>query len=68
MPLLYSEGGNKAFRRLQEEVIRSSTDHNVFAANAINPVVQLAILVESVSATAGRHGIFTSVIDGSLLG
>ncbi len=33
MPLLYGEGGEKAFRRLQEEIIRSSTagDHSILA-------------------------------------
>jgi len=30
MPLLYGEGKN-AFRRLQEELIRTSTDHTIFA-------------------------------------
>jgi hypothetical protein len=30
MPLLYCEGEN-AFRRLQEELIRTSTDHTIFA-------------------------------------
>ncbi|KAK1831524.1 heterokaryon incompatibility protein-domain-containing protein [Podospora conica] len=30
MPLLYGEG-KKAFRRLQEELIRTSTDHSIFA-------------------------------------
>lgn len=32
MPLLYGEGQN-AFRRLQQEIIRSSDDHSVFAWN-----------------------------------
>lgn len=31
MPLLYGEGREKAFRRLQEEIIRTSTDHSIFA-------------------------------------
>ncbi|KAL7622570.1 hypothetical protein AAE478_008077 [Parahypoxylon ruwenzoriense] len=30
MPLLYGEGGPKAFLRLQEEIIRTSNDHTVF--------------------------------------
>ncbi|KAK7968011.1 uncharacterized protein PG986_002288 [Apiospora aurea] len=31
MPLLYGEGGAKAFIRLQEEILRSSNDHTIFA-------------------------------------
>lgn len=31
MPLLYGEGGDKAFIRLQEEIIRHSDDHSIFA-------------------------------------
>ncbi|KAH6869076.1 heterokaryon incompatibility protein-domain-containing protein [Thelonectria olida] len=31
MPLLYGEGGIKAFRRLQEEIIKVSTDQTIFA-------------------------------------
>jgi len=30
MPLLYGEGGAKAFRRLQEEVMRQTDDHSIF--------------------------------------
>ncbi|KAF3055084.1 Vegetative incompatibility protein HET-E-1 [Daldinia childiae] len=30
MPLLYGEGGAKAFARLQEEIIRTSNDHTIF--------------------------------------
>jgi hypothetical protein len=30
MPLLYGEG-NRAFKRLQEEIIKQSTDHSLFA-------------------------------------
>ncbi|KXT11545.1 hypothetical protein AC579_10323 [Pseudocercospora musae] len=29
IPLLYGEGGEKAFRRLQEAIMRSSTDHSI---------------------------------------
>ncbi|KFA71531.1 hypothetical protein S40288_06837 [Stachybotrys chartarum IBT 40288] len=29
MPLLYGEGGQRAFRRLQEEIIKSSDDHSI---------------------------------------
>lgn len=31
LPLLYREGGRKAFIRLQEEIMRSSDDHSLFA-------------------------------------
>ncbi|KAK4163756.1 ankyrin repeat-containing domain protein [Cladorrhinum sp. PSN259] len=31
MPMLYGEGGKKAFIRLQEEIIKFSDDHTVFA-------------------------------------
>ncbi|KAI1148365.1 heterokaryon incompatibility protein-domain-containing protein [Nemania diffusa] len=31
MPLLYGEGGEKAFVRLQEEIMKSSDDHSLFA-------------------------------------
>jgi len=31
MPILYGEGGQKAFRRLQLEIIKESPDHSIFA-------------------------------------
>jgi len=31
IPLLYGEGGTKAFYRLQEEIIRQSTEHSILA-------------------------------------
>ncbi|CZR55537.1 uncharacterized protein PAC_05425 [Phialocephala subalpina] len=33
MPLLYGEGGKKAFIRLQEEIMKNSDDHTLFAWN-----------------------------------
>lgn len=30
MPLLYGEGGTRAFRRLQEEIVRSSVDESIY--------------------------------------
>lgn len=36
MPLLYGEG-EKAFIRLQEEIIKTSTDHSIFAWSSLNP-------------------------------
>lgn len=37
MPLLYGEGGLKAFRRLQEEIIRSSVDESIYCWNLREP-------------------------------
>jgi len=37
MPLLYGEGGTKAFRRLQEEIARRSQDHTLLTWKSINP-------------------------------
>lgn len=34
MPLLYGEGGTKAFIRLQEEILKDSTDESIFAWDA----------------------------------
>jgi len=31
MPPLYGEGGDRAFARLQEEIMKLSTDHTIFA-------------------------------------
>lgn len=31
MPILYGEGGEKAFQRLQEEIMKQSDDHSLFA-------------------------------------
>ncbi|KAI0643318.1 heterokaryon incompatibility protein-domain-containing protein [Trametes meyenii] len=31
MPIIYGEGGEKAFRRLQNEIVTNSTDHSIFA-------------------------------------
>ncbi len=31
MPILYGEGEEKAFKRLQHEIIRTSADHSIFA-------------------------------------
>ncbi|KAK8099538.1 uncharacterized protein PG998_012779 [Apiospora kogelbergensis] len=35
MNLLYGEGGGEAFRRLQEEIIKTSNDNSIFAWNQI---------------------------------
>ncbi|KAF2491082.1 hypothetical protein BU16DRAFT_621738 [Lophium mytilinum] len=36
MPLLYGEGGRNAFRRLQEEIIKVSTEESIFAWHGTN--------------------------------
>ena len=36
MPLLYGEGKERAFRRLQEEIMRYSDDHSIFAWTSPN--------------------------------
>jgi hypothetical protein len=40
MPLLYGEGGSKAFNRLQEEIIKGTEDHSLFAwlAHDVQPL------------------------------
>lgn len=35
MPLLYGEGGTRAFLRLQQEILKDSTDHSLFTWTAI---------------------------------
>ncbi|KAL8881413.1 MAG: hypothetical protein Q9198_001384 [Flavoplaca austrocitrina] len=45
MPMLYGEG-TKAFLRLQEEIIRQSDDHSIFA-RPINDCQQTGLLAES---------------------
>ena len=37
MPLLYGEGGEKAFVRLQEELLKSSDDQSLFAWGTVDP-------------------------------
>jgi hypothetical protein len=37
MPLLYREGGTKAFARLQEEIMKSAVDYTLFAWSAQEP-------------------------------
>jgi len=42
IPILYGEGGQKAFFRLQEELIRRYDDESIFAWRAHNPSVSFA--------------------------
>jgi hypothetical protein len=37
MPLLYGEGGPRAFARLQEEIVKSTEDYTLFAWSAQEP-------------------------------
>ena len=46
MPMLYGEG-SKAFTRLQEEIIKTSTDHSIFAWETIRKEHSGALLAES---------------------
>ena len=50
MPLLYGEGGQKAFIRLQEEILKESEDQSIFAWDATatsDDVVQVGALATS---------------------
>jgi len=38
MPLLYGEGGEKAFERLQREIMKQSSDDSIFAWSSIAPL------------------------------
>ena len=40
MPLLYGEGRKRAYRRLQEEIMRYSDDHSLFAWKSREPLDQ----------------------------
>lgn len=42
MPLLYGEGGEHAFIRLQEEILKASTDESIFAWDATVRLKELA--------------------------
>ena len=56
MPLLYGEGGAKAFLRLQEEIIKQSDDHTIFSWS-IHRDKQPGLLADSPKAFAdcGRN-------------
>jgi hypothetical protein len=50
MPLLYGEGGEKAFIRLQEEILKESEDQSIFAWDATatsDGIVQIGALATS---------------------
>ena len=58
MPMLYGEG-QKAFYRLQEEIIKQSDDHSIFAWSIEHPE-QTGLLASSPAAFA-KSGLVTSV-------
>jgi Heterokaryon incompatibility protein (HET) len=47
MPLLYGEGGSKAFKRLCEEIMKDSDDHSIFAWEALRDTTRLQGLLAS---------------------
>ena len=57
MPLLYGEG-NKAFVRLQEEIMKDSADHSLFAWNEEDPVDDVLTLEWPSSVFAAHPGQF----------
>lgn len=63
MPLLYGEGGKKAFLRLQEEIIKVSVDGTIFAwtdpQSSPNDLFTFhGLLADSVDCFADSHDIF----------
>jgi hypothetical protein len=54
MPLLYGEGG-RAFRRLQEEIIRSSTDLSIFCHDPLPARAQSSGTVEGFTHDAAQY-------------
>ena len=47
MPILYGEGQQKAFKRLQLEIIRSSADQSIFAWRSRSPRISSGLLAKS---------------------
>jgi hypothetical protein len=61
MPLLYGEGV-KAFRRLQEEIIRTSKDSSIFCFGLANPSVRSnSVLAESPAQYSHSHHIIKGI-------
>ncbi|PPQ96432.1 hypothetical protein CVT26_005064 [Gymnopilus dilepis] len=54
MPILYGEGGRKAFNRLQHEIMKSSDDHSLFAWVS-NPEAFASVDTFSVYPILARH-------------
>lgn len=61
MPLLYGEGQN-AFKRLQEEIIKRTTDHSIFAwfLSSKSALLYGGILAESPKAFSGCGKLFST--------
>lgn len=48
MPILYGQGRNRAFRRLQEEILKNSSDESIFAWQSNDPArLKFGLLAES---------------------
>lgn len=60
MPLLYGEGQKKAFRRLQEEIIRSTDDDSIFAWTAHNMTEASGLLAETPTVFGNLDSDFTA--------
>jgi hypothetical protein len=56
MPMLYGEG-HKAFRRLQEEIVKEYDDHSLFAWRAIAPSKCTGLFAKSPAEFAGSANI-----------
>lgn len=54
MPLLYEEG-EQAFIRFQEEIVRRSTDHSIFAWSTLDPLPENSNDVDLLFARSPRH-------------
>lgn len=65
MPMLYGEG-KKAFLRLQEEIVKNSDDHTVFAwtANEQSYMMHRGIFAESPLEFASARGLMTREMGG----
>ena len=61
MPLLYGEGGKKAFRRLQEEFIRRSDDESIFAWRVEGTKQRLSGILAWQPSCFGRAGSIESL-------
>lgn len=64
MPLLYGEGGGKAFYRLQEEIMKLSTDPTIFAwSNLPNPTFGMLAASPDSFLPLSRYGGYTHLED-----
>jgi hypothetical protein len=57
MPLIYGEGAEKAFLRLEEEIIKNSDDHSLFAWKLTKSGCSHGLLAPHPSAFADSHHI-----------